>query len=563
MTVPVEKHPLTRFLEDFEFYCETVLKVEDRVTGNLVPLRLKPIQRRLARKMIAKWLAGDPVRIIVLKARREGVSTVVQAFFFWVCSTQQNRHAFTVAHDDDTAGYLHGMSERFYEQLPGFIRPQRRQAQRGSNLEFANPSRNPDEQRERAGLNSSMRTVTHKNAGAGKGARLLHLSEVALWPKGEAKKTLDTILQTVPRAAETAVVMESTARDIGNEYHRRWERAWAGIGEYEAIFFPWFDEPTYRVDPPEDFRRTDEEEAIVLEFGVDDAQLFWRRLTIEDECGGDLDIFNREYPATPAEAFLATGRPYFNRRVLLAHQAACEATKPWKRGNLVEAVRDGQKVTVFESDPRRGLLMLWEAPDVEDDYVVFADSSEGKERSDYQAAYVLTRSRLEVVAAWWGRVDRDSFGDELFMLGRLYNTALVAVELTGGWGAVPISVLKRRHYPRIYQRTTFDRRRNKRVVTIGWKTTPESRALMLDALKQSLRQILPDEGRSWVNDPGAIKECLSFNYNEQGKPEAEQGAWDDRVIALAGAVYLWQTEPVRSSDPPAPARPPLSSRTGY
>ena len=566
------REAVRRLLVDFEFYCATVLKVEDKQTGQLVPFLWKPIQRRLAEKILERWVRGAPIRFIILKARREGVSTIVQAFLFWVCATRPNKRAFTVAHDDDTAAYLHGMSERYFEQLPPIVRPMRRTARKGQALEFANPSRSPDEQRLRPGLNSSISTVSQKNAGAGKGAMLLHLSEVALWQSQTAKKTLDTILQVVPRAGETAVFMESTARGMGNEFHTRWLLAEGGSSEYEAIFFPWFDEPTYRVTPPEGTKFTDVELELQHQFDLDDEQVYWYRLTLENECGGDIDTMHQEYPSTPEEAFLATGRPYFTARIVHHHLAALRDAKgrdrkPWKRGQLVERkMPSGDRWAVFE-ETSRGNLSIWLPPDPEDDYLIFVDAAGGGDSGDFHSAYVLPRSRLEVAAAWHGKVDRDTLGDEMFMLGRLYGgvhgEALLAFEVTGGWGDTPLTVAKRRGYRRLYQSRTFDRRTNKRKISLGWKTTAESRALMLDSLKQMLRELEPTETGSWVNDPHALRECLTFVYADNGKPQAEEGCFDDRVISLSGAVYLWTSEPRWENAEAEQPREPVSTRTGY
>ena len=562
MNEPVDSQAvIRRLLIDFQFYCESCLKVEDYETGQLIPFVWKPVQRKLARLILQDWVRGAPVRLIILKARREGVSTLIQAFFFWVCSTREHRRAYTVAHDDDTASFLHGMSERFYENLPAFIQPQKRRVRRGSVLEFANPSPNVDDQRHKPGLNSSLQTVSQKNAGAGKGATKLHLSEVALWQPQSTKRTLDTILQVVPRAGQTMVVLESTARGMGNEFHSRWLAAEDGRSGYTPVFFPWSEEPTYRIDPEPGFERTPEEEELAFEHGLDDAQLQWRRKTLEDECGGDEDTLHQEYPLTPSEAFLATGRPYFNQQVLARHEAKVKQVKPWKRGNLVERKVDGKKWAVFEED-RKGLVTIWHPPEAEEDYLIFAGASECRERSDSQPAYVFSRSKRVIVAAWHGRVDRDLYGDELYMLGKLYGgvegEALIAVETSGGWGNVPVTVLRRRGYHRIYKKVRYNQATRKREEEVGFKTTTESRPLMLDSLKQALRQDALE-----VNDPGLIRECMTFNYDDTGKPQAEAGAFDDRVIAASGGCWLWETEPRKQKLVPVKPREPASAVTGY
>jgi hypothetical protein len=98
-------------------------------------------------------------------------------------------------------------------------------------MEFANPTRDEEELARQPGFESSMSTITAKNAGAGQGANLVHCSEVGLWEGNQidAKSVLDTLLQIVPLAPRTVICLESTARGVGNEFHARWkqaERSW-------------------------------------------------------------------------------------------------------------------------------------------------------------------------------------------------------------------------------------------------------------------------------------------------------------------------------------------------
>jgi len=45
------------------------------------------------------------------------------------------------------------------------------------------------------------------------------------------------------------------------------------------------------------------------------------------------------------------------------------------------------------------------------------------------------------------------------------------------------------------------------------------------------------EHPEWINDQDTLNEMLTFVRNEKGRPEAEQGAHDDCVMALAIAYY--------------------------
>ena len=545
---------LDRVYNDFVWFAENCLKVPDKNTLKPVPLRLKPAQRRLARHMIQCLIDGEPIRVIVLKARRHGMSTVVQAFFFWQCATRPHQHSLTIAHDQTTTKYLHGITERYYRYMPRWCRPMKDTSTRGSMLEFQNPSKREDKRDAEPGLESSMQTTSLENAGAGFGILWLHLSEVARqpWCTESGQEALTTALQTVPAEKDTAVVIESTAQGVGNAFHEMWLNAEEGRSDYTAFFAPWWEEPTYTHKPPKDFERTFEEEELASlaqardGYVLTDAQLQWRRLTIANECRGKIDQFHQEYPSTSREAFLTSGRPYFDPEAVERHHARAELTRPKHIGDVVTRTKDGTRVAHFEKN-RYGNLRIWHEPDPRDDYLVFADCAAGTgEEGDYQAAYVMSRSEMRICAAWHGLVDRDLFADNLYRLGYLYNVALIAVEVSGGWGTSVVTSLRKDDYPHLYRRRPHgDRRERKRQAAYGWETTQKTRADMLDALEQALR-----EDDLECNDPMLLNECRTFTIIA-GKPQAQQGCHDDRVIAAAGAVYLYlyERKRVKQSDP--------------
>lgn len=548
-----------RALNDFIWYAETFLWIEDKQTRKLVRLTVKPVQRRLAKKILDDWASGVPVRIIVLKARREGVSTIVQALFFWLASLRKHQTAVTLSHHDRTTGELHAISERFYRKCPASLRPMRRQSRLGSVMEFANPSKNDAEVSRNPGLESKMSTITAKNAGAGTGANLVHCSEVGLYEENQidAATVLLTLLQIVPTAPHTIVILESTARGVGNEFYKRWiqaeESLAEGVDDFYPFFIAWFEEPTNVIAEGGDLGElSDRELRLRSRFGCSDEQVAWRRYAIRALCGGDEDKFDQEYPESPEVAFLASGRPYFDQQSVKDALDAARDVKPWRRGDLVE---DGNVVRMVDS--KRGRLTVWEPPQEDEDYLISCDSSEGS-GGDPQTARVFKRSALEVVAAWHGHVDRAELGHILYDLGVVYRTALIAVEINGGWGATPIAILRERRYWRLFRSAGVNKVKRKREVRWGWDTTPTNRALILDALGTAIRN-----GELVDHDPELYKECLVFAYSETGKPQAQPGKHDDRVMAEAIGVYLWQTEPRRAVQKPQPDRRVLQESTGY
>jgi hypothetical protein len=64
----------------FENYIKH-FRIEDRRTAQLVPFVLNPVQLKLRAIIDAKLVAGEPVRLIILKSRRMGVSTLIQATY--------------------------------------------------------------------------------------------------------------------------------------------------------------------------------------------------------------------------------------------------------------------------------------------------------------------------------------------------------------------------------------------------------------------------------------------------------------------------------------------------
>lgn len=553
---------------DFIWFAEHCLKVPERKTLRPVPLVLKPAQRRLALHFIQCLLDGVPIRVIILKARRHGMSTLVQAFFFWRCATRPYQHSLTIAHDQMTTRYLHGITERYYRYMPRWCRPMKDTATRGAMLEFRNPSKREDVFDKEPGLESSMQTTSLENAGAGFGILWLHLSEVARWDGERGSEALTTALQTVPNEPNTAVILESTAQGAGNEFHEMWLSAEAGESDYLAFFAPWWEEPEYQAPVPPDFERAPEEDALadlartVGGLALTDAQLQWRRLTIANECRGKREMFLQEYPSTPREAFLTSGRPFFDQEAVERQRQQAELARVRHVGDVV--VRRKHDVPFAEFQPNRyGQLRIWEVPKPDTDYLIFSDCAAGvDEKGDFQAAYVMPRNRMEIVAAWHGLVDRDLFADNLCRLGYLYNKALIAVEVTGGWGASVITSLRKDQYPRIYRkRPPGDVRDRQRRQVYGWETTQKTRAEMLDALEQALR-----DDDIICNDPQLLEECRTFTYGKGGKPQAQTGCKDDRVMAAAGLTYLWLNEPRNVRQPDSlDSRPwqPLSAVAGY
>ena len=149
----------------------------------------------------------------------------------------------------------------------------------------------------------------------------------------------------------------------------------------------------------------DEEKALYKEFKLTPEQLHWRRRCIANKCNGDIEQFHQEYPSTPEEAFIASGRPKFNQQSLKKYREKQE--KPIMKGYL--EIKDKQLKFIEDSS---GYINIWKMPQPNKFYVIGADVSEGLATGDYSCAVVLDED-FDLVASWYGHIDPDLFGDEL------------------------------------------------------------------------------------------------------------------------------------------------------
>ena len=255
------------------------------------------------------------------------------------------------------------------------------------------------------------------------------------------------------------------------------------------------------------------EERLVRDFRLTDEQLQWRRQKVSVS---GLDLFHQEYPNTPHEAFLNSGRPVFDPEHI--HKLIQEAPQPLKRMGMVEGE--------FEED-RLGELHVWEKPAASKSYYIGADVAEGLRNGDFSVAQVLDGDRKQV-AVWRGHVYPDEFARVLERIGDLYNQADICVELNNH-GILTANVLaKELKYPAVWTDRVYDRIDDEETVRLGFTQNPKTRTMILNKLRADVR-----DWTITLRDERTLKEMLSFVITESGKMEAEAGAHDDHVMALS------------------------------
>ena len=528
-------------------YVEKCLRIRNK-QGEIVPFKLNGPQNRLYEQIKELRANNIPVRIIVLKARQMGFSTLIGGIGFWASATARNSSGLVMAHQDDATANIFAMSKRYYDYLPERLKPVQK-ASNARELLFAAPTGSKAK-----GLDSSIRVATAGGHGVGRSFTLTwaHLSEFAFWP-GNKKDTMNGIMQAVPDDPKTMVFIESTANGF-DEFKDLWDNAvdaWER-GDRDGwcpFFAAWWEMEEYRREVPDGFTRTAEEEELVRLYGLDNEQLAWRRWCIKINCGGDVDLFRQEYPACPDEAFIASGACYFDQPAIANWRQACR-TK-WERGEFTYEY-DGARVTEIQWTPcKDGCIEILKQPIDSVPYVIGGDTAgdSGNEWSDFFAGHVLDNTTGEQVAVLHGKMDEDQYARQLYCLGMYYNTALIGVE--ANYSTHPIKELQRLQYPRQYTREQTDTYTGSLKKTYGFRTDKASRPVILAELREIARDNL-----SLIKHDGTLGEMLSF-AKVDGRPEALPGKHDDLVMSLAIAHHIRPQQSMTVAEQKEPAKTKL------
>ena len=495
-------------------YIENCLKIKTK-SGTVVPFRLNDAQRKLYAVAKRQQDAGKPVRLIILKARQLGFSTLTEGLIFHACATRRNVNALIVAHREDATANLFRMSKLFYDELPAPVKPMLR-ASNAQELVFENPSKLRSEREARPGLRSRIRCATAGGRGIGRSDTLqcVHLSEYAFWPDGADGKasTLAGILQAVPSLPGTMVVIESTANGF-EDFKERWDAAVAGENDFEPVFFAWFENPDYSMPVVPGTEWTPEERDLKAAYRLTDGQLQWRRWCIANNCGGSLDMFRQEYPASPGEAFLHSGTGVFdNEQIVLRLE---RLPSPAGRGEFT----DGEW-----TESETGAITLYELPEEGVPYVLGGDTA--GEGSDYFTAIVIDNVTGRIAAKLRQKYSEPEYVRQIYALGRFYNDALVAIETN--FSTYPVMKLQEMEYPNQYSREREDTYTRQMRKSYGFRTDRQSRPRAIANLVEVF-----SSHPEWFTDRELLEEMLTFCYNEDHRPEALAGKHDDLVMGAA------------------------------
>lgn len=398
---------LRTYRMDLPRHAQECMKVITK-EATLVPLVFNRPQLIIHEALERQRREHGLVRAIILKGRKQGASTYIGSRFYAKTRLHKHRNAKVMAHVQDSTNSLFAMVKTIYDNDPLRLRADTSNAKQ---FTFSN--------------NSSYTVATAGGSGeSGRGdtPTLAHLSEVAFYKNAE--KNFAGFANSVPLANETEVIVESTANGIGNEFHRRWIRAEAGLAEdvagsvsYIPIFIPWFWSDEYQLPVPPNFSLSTDPEGdglpserdIAEMHGLTMPQMAWRRFMVDDSLGS-VETFMQEFPCTPSEAFQTPGLDLFIKPIYVMRARRRKGIEPY--GPRILGVDPaGMGGDKFSMTLRQGHVVHWHKgrPSVEP----------GEEQVEWVADIIRTE-----------QVDR------------------VNIDYSGGWGSALLAGMRER-YPKL------------------------------------------------------------------------------------------------------------------
>ena len=430
-----------------------LLRIARKSDGKLIPFEPTKEQIRLIRTIQKNR------RVVIVKARQLGVSTVLRGFSLWKTYTSKFALKYgVISYHDNSSKEMRDVDKIMYDSLPKHLHRE---------LEVDNTKTTQFE--------DTKARLSSFTAGSKYGTRSFvlqgaHVTEFAYYK--DANKLLTALDATVGDQGDLWV--ESTAEKAGDTFHRL--AAGAPDNGWTLFVSWWWAHDQYKLDAPPNFVPTKSEVQEMNKYNLTYDQLYWRRVKLGTLTTSE---FRREFPACLEDAFHLDQNTYF-------HPTALEKIKE-----------------VISEDKDRVL----EEPKQHDIYAMGVDVGGGV-GGDYSTICVVSMATKQPVYFWRdNKITPSSFAEKVMEVANWYNSAKVLCE-SNNHGHVVLFRLKYFNYENLWynEETGAD-----------WVTTTKSK---LDAY-ETLR-IYVNDGIIEMCDATALSE-LGALVIKRVTPEAANG----------------------------------------
>jgi Terminase large subunit, T4likevirus-type, N-terminal len=470
------------------------------------------------RDVLDDWLVEEVC--LEYKSRQIGITWLAGGFALWIALKRPGTRVLVISINLEEAQKVIARIWGMYNSLPLYLR---------DDVIVTKPARGGDPSQEiewthRDGRKSAILALpSTPKAGHGETAALVILDEHAR--QDFARESWKAAFPIIDNGGKAIII--STANGISTE---------DGEGEAQGNFFHflWTNAFTMKIKRrfhgvfthPERDDRWYREKAV--------------RLPASDRA--------EQYPRTPEEGFIGTGRCWFDLEKLNKYQAQWRE-KHGKLENGQDAPGWLYRFTFVESYRKAAVIQradgywrVYEEPRPGADYALAADVATGS-GDDFSSAHMIDLSTGKWVAEFHGKLEEDAYAMQLYYAGKWYGNALIAVETQGGYGRATVISLRdgvkgRKPYTRMY------RHRKMAEETIdpderddfGYPMNAATRPLVVNQLEQWIRDMLCP----WVT-PELDSELRTFSKRTtRPSPRALEGCNDDRVMSAGVSLELYR-----------------------
>lgn len=486
-----------------EMIQDTML-IDDPVTGSMVPFIFRPVQNKyydtLVKDYGSEWWLSD-VDELIIKARKEGFTS------FWLAVFAAILHLYSNPRRYLEISYKIDATKQHFRRMRGFllspiIKDSTKWTEKLIQKVFSVHSEGSEMVLRSTGGSFFVGTSTSRTGERGGTVQGVLFSEAAHYADTtiiSANEIIEGTRQMIPVGTGLKVI-ETTANGF-NHIRRRWVQGVNREISAKPRFFGWRE-----MYSPSEFEK--------IKSGF-----------------SDKNLIPQEYPENADEAFLVSGRPMFNHKIL--HDMEAQVSDVIFEGFLSDNL---QEITF--NHLKNGELKIWKTPKDGRKYLISADIAGGvsdesgldptkSENRCWSVGTVFDRSSWEVVAEIRIKCDPGTFGKKLATLGEFYNFALLAPELNN-MGQATLEALKSAGYPHIFKGDDIWDDGKKR---LGFPTDMKTKALALTALRNAIDDMSYKE-----NSLTAIYEMYESVFDDKGN--LSSSGWLDCVITRMIGIFL-------------------------
>ncbi len=597
---------MLRLRHDFPFWAATAVNIKRKGGGNDIAFRLNRPQRRLVECFERQRLAGEPIRIILLKARQWGGSTCVQIYMAWLQLMHSvGLNSLIIAHQGAGSDEIKDMFDRMLRSYPPELLygddPMPPKSADGTIKMTENVGRSGQSVRvKHRNCKIKIGTAERPDSCRGGDYNLVHLSEVGIWRSTDGKTPEDIVRSAcggVLLAPMTMIVYESTANGTGNFFHREYLAASRGESQFQPLFVAWHEIEQYhlKIEDEEERRQLalrlwQGRESMASGDRSESGRYLWNLW----RSGADLEgikwyVAERakyndharmaaEYPSDDAEAFAHSGALVFYRDDVERLRYGCRA--PLFRGEIESHAGEESTEDLYLHETPGGGLEVWELPNpdgrrITDRYAAVMDIGGRTSRADWSVIAVIDRGLMaeggvpRIVAQWRGHCDWDILAWKAAKIAAFYDEALLIIESNSlesrdpsrqvDGGELPSILCQiRDSYLNLYMRRAgIENLREGPEMKVGFHTNAATKPMVITSLIRAVREGLYEE-----RSDAALDEFLCYERRPNGSYGAIISAHDDILMTRAIGLHiaLHEMEPPRLLPPAGSRRKPRRGR---